>query len=148
MCGPPGCTRYPLPRLANHRAQPKLSSSTVFNGYIKSEMILSRSLINSSWVTSIWKKVKFINNYFYVRLEVIMAMTVKNVAFLSIMSCNPAGICCCFRGTCSLQVHDTCIMRRGATGSSEMLVNFYQITWQHIPEGNSLTTGMYLLNNE
>jgi len=39
-------------------------------------------------------------------------------------------------------------MRTAATGSSEMLVNFYQITWHHIPEGNSSTTDMYLLNNE
>jgi len=91
--------------------------------------------------------VKFINNYFYVILEVIMAMTVKKVAFWS-TSCNPAGICCCFRGTCCLQVHNACTRRRGATGSSEMLVNFYQITWQNIPEGNSSATGMYLLNNE
>jgi len=81
------------------------------------------------------------------RWEVIMAMTAKKVAFWR-MSCNPAGICCCFRGTCYLQVHEACTRRRGVTGSSEMLVNFYQITWQHIPEGNSSVTGMYLLNNE
>jgi len=90
---------------------------------------------------------KFINNYFYVRLEVIMTTTVKNVAFWSIMSCNPAEICCCFRGTCC-QVHNTCTMRSQATGPSEMFINSYQITWQHIPEGNSSTTGKYLLNNE
>jgi hypothetical protein len=87
--------------------------------------------------------VKFINNYFYVRYEVIMAMTMKNVAFWSIMLCNPAGICCHFRGICCLQDNDTCTMKRKVTGSSEILVNFYQITWHHISEGNSSTTGMY-----
>jgi hypothetical protein len=63
----------------------------------------------------------------------------KMTVFWDIAQCSLVEVYRHFKGACCLH-HQGMIME--AAGTSEMLVNFYWITWCNIPEGTHLHTDL------